>query len=177
MFLLHKLTDLKPVTSILFLAFLFLLILQIVCVSLFDACQLLDNKWFEITSALHCNQCDCRFTVKMHHNVCLVFCQSKFNICVRCDMAFIEPLHRNKPNITYLLTYRKNANIRCTLVSSKIVVHSDVVGASAVGRCSNYIFILDLTPDFNGSGKNNSKMRWENLTSKFLDLVRPILEV
>ena len=30
-------------------------------------------------------------------------CQSKFNICVRCDMAFIEPMHRNKPNITYLL--------------------------------------------------------------------------
>ena len=28
----------------------------------------------------------------------------KFNICVRCDMAFIVPMHRNKPNITYLLT-------------------------------------------------------------------------
>ena len=39
-----------------------------------------------------------------HYNVCLVFCQLKFNICVRCDMAFIEPMHRNKPNITYLLT-------------------------------------------------------------------------
>ena len=23
---------------------------------------------------------------------------------VRCDVAFIEPMHRNKPNITYLLT-------------------------------------------------------------------------
>ena len=34
----------------------------------------------------------------------IVFCKSKFNICVRCDMAFIEPMHRNKPNITYLLT-------------------------------------------------------------------------
>ena len=31
------------------------------------------------------------------------FVQSQFNICVRCDMAFIEPMHRNKPNITYLL--------------------------------------------------------------------------
>ena len=29
-------------------------------------------------------------------------CQLKFNICVRCDMAFIEPMHRNKSNITYL---------------------------------------------------------------------------
>ena len=40
-----------------------------------------------------------------HYNVCLVFCQSKFNICVRCDMAFIEPMHRNKPNITYCFTF------------------------------------------------------------------------
>ena len=23
-------------------------------------------------------------------------------LCQRCDMAFIEPMHRNKPNITYL---------------------------------------------------------------------------
>ena len=30
-------------------------------------------------------------------------CQLKFNICLRCDMAFIDPMHRNKPNITYLL--------------------------------------------------------------------------
>ena len=30
------------------------------------------------------------------------FIQSIFNICVRVDMAFIEPMHRNKPNITYL---------------------------------------------------------------------------
>ena len=26
------------------------------------------------------------------------------SMCVRCDMAFIEPMHRNKPNITYFLT-------------------------------------------------------------------------
>ena len=39
----------------------------------------------------------------VHCNVCLVFCQLKFNICVRCDVAFNEPMHRNKPNITYLL--------------------------------------------------------------------------
>ena len=25
----------------------------------------------------------------------------------RCDMAFIEPMHRNKPNITYLLAHRE----------------------------------------------------------------------
>ena len=32
------------------------------------------------------------------------FIQSIFNICVRCNMAFIEPMHHNKPNITYLLS-------------------------------------------------------------------------
>ena len=26
-------------------------------------------------------------------------------IYLRCDMAFIEPMHSNKPNITYLLIY------------------------------------------------------------------------
>ena len=26
-------------------------------------------------------------------------------ISYRCDMALIEPMRRNKPNITYLLTY------------------------------------------------------------------------
>ena len=31
------------------------------------------------------------------------FCLLKFNICVRCDMAFIQPMHHNKPNFTYLL--------------------------------------------------------------------------
>ena len=36
-------------------------------------------------------------------------------------------------------------------------------------RCSNYIFILDLTPGFIGLGNDNCKMRQE--TFKFLDLV------
>ena len=41
-------------------------------------------------------------------------------------------------------------------------------------RCSNYIFILNLTPGFNGLGKENYNMRRE--ASKFWDLVRLILE-
>ena len=44
----------------------------------------------------------------------------------------------------------------------------------ACRRCSNYIFILNLTPGFNGLGKDNYKMRREAL--KFWDLVRLILE-
>ena len=41
-------------------------------------------------------------------------------------------------------------------------------------RCSNYIFILNLTPGFNGLGKDKYKMRREAF--KFWDLVQLILE-
>ena len=44
----------------------------------------------------------------------------------------------------------------------------------ACRHCSNYIFILNLTPGFNGLGKDNYKMRRE--VFKFSDLVRLILE-
>ena len=44
----------------------------------------------------------------------------------------------------------------------------------ACQRCSNYIFILNLTLGFNGLGKNNYKMTRE--AYKFWDLVRHILE-
>ena len=42
-------------------------------------------------------------------------------------------------------------------------------------RCSNYIFILDLTLGFNGLGKNNCKTRRE--TCQFLDLMLLTLKV
>ena len=44
----------------------------------------------------------------------------------------------------------------------------------ACRRCSNYIFILNLTPGFNGLGKDNYKMRREAF--KFWYLVRLILK-
>ena len=45
----------------------------------------------------------------------------------------------------------------------------------ACRRCSNYIFILDLTPGFIGLGKDNCKTR--RATFKFWDLVRFILKI
>ena len=42
-------------------------------------------------------------------------------------------------------------------------------------RCSNYIFILDLTSGSNGLGKDNYKTT--RYTFEFWDLVRLILEV
>ena len=67
-----------------------------------------------------------------------------------------------------LANYRQVSNIRRTLVGNNIVDHSDVVGASP-------IFVLDLTPVFNGLSKDNCKTRREKF--KFRDLVRLILEL
>ena len=47
--------------------------------------------------------------------------------------------------------------------------------SNAYWRCSNYVFMLDLTPGFNGLGKDNCKTRREAI--KFSDLVQLILEV
>ena len=44
----------------------------------------------------------------------------------------------------------------------------------ACRRCSNYIYILNLTPGFNRLGKYNHKRGWEEF--KLCDLVRLILE-
>ena len=55
--------------------------------------------------------------------------------------------------------YCETSNISHTLVGNKIVDHSDVVKSTACQHCSNYIFILDLTPGFNGLGKDNCKTR------------------
>ena len=67
--------------------------------------------------------------------------------------------------------YRQVSNIRRTLVSNKVVDHSDVVGASP----SNYIFILHLTLGLNILRKDSCKPRRE--TYKFWDLVCLILDV
>ena len=64
--------------------------------------------------------------------------------------------------------YRKTSNISHTLVGNKIVDNSDVVGASPGGGCSNYIFILNLTPGFNGLSEDNCKRIQD--TFKFWDL-------
>ena len=45
----------------------------------------------------------------------------------------------------------------------------------ACRRCSNYIFILALTPDFKGLSRDNGKTRRESF--KIWDLLRPILDI
>ena len=68
------------------------------------------------------------------------------------------------------------SNISHTSVGNKTADHSDICSWSmACRRCSNYIFILDLTSGFSGLGKDNRKMR--RGTFKFWALVHFILEV
>ena len=59
--------------------------------------------------------------------------------------------------------------LRQTFIGKQLVAHSDVVGASPVGAAPTTIFIVDLTPGFNGLGKDNCKTRPESF--KFWNLV------
>ena len=71
--------------------------------------------------------------------------------------------------------YGQVSNIRRTLVSNKIVDHTDVVGASPVGAAPTTSSFSTWTPGFIGLGKDNCKARRETL--KFRDLVCLILEI
>ena len=55
---------------------------------------------------------------------------------------------------------------------NKVIDYLDVIEASPVSHC---IFILDLTPDFNGVGENNCNTRRKKF--KFWNLLRLILEI
>ena len=66
--------------------------------------------------------------------------------------------------------YRQTSNIRHTLLDSKLVDHSDVVGASPVS-----VAPTTSSPGSNEFGKGNCKTRPESI--KFLDLVLLILEI
>ena len=67
----------------------------------------------------------------------------------------------------YTSQYRKTSNISRTLIGNKIVDN--------YRRCSNYIFILNFTPGFNGLSEDNCKRIQE--TFEFWNLVRLIQEV
>ena len=77
--------------------------------------------------------------------------------------------------VAIAINYRKTSNIIRTLEGNKIVDNSDVVGAAPVGAAPNYIFVLSLTPGFNGLSEDNCKRIQE--TFKFWDLVWLMLEV
>ena len=69
-------------------------------------------------------------------------------------------IQMHAPFVSNNIIYRKVSNIIRTLVGNKIV-ELRCSRSSACRRCSNYIFILYLTPGFNGFVKDNCKMRRE----------------
>ena len=79
--------------------------------------------------------------------------------------------------IAIVTMYRQAPNKRRTLIGNQIIDHSDVkrVKRDACRRCSNYVFILYLTPGLNRLGKDKCKTRREPF--KFWYLVCLILEI
>ena len=71
--------------------------------------------------------------------------------------------------------YHQTSNIRRTLIGNTPVVSLRCSWSIACRLCSNYIFILNLTPGCNELGKGKCKTRRE--TFRVWDLVRFILEV
>ena len=69
--------------------------------------------------------------------------------------------------------YPQTSDIRRTTIANQLVDHSDVCWSIICRRCSNHIFILDLTPGFNGLDKDNCKTRRE--TFKFWELMRYVI--
>ena len=88
------------------------------------------------------------------------------SIIVSVQQVTREQLKHSLPSSLYKKThFSKQSNcwsLRCSW-------------SIACRRCSNYIFILHLTPGFNILRKDNAKQKWE--TFEFSDLVRLILEI
>ena len=82
----------------------------------------------------------------------------------RCLFNSLSAEMRIPSSLQYKTHFSRQLNCRSLRCSWSI----------ACRRCSNYIFILNFTPGFNGLGKDNYKMRRE--TFKLWDLVHLILE-
>ena len=74
-------------------------------------------------------------------------------------MLILNLIHACKVGPKFGSKCRQSYSIWRTLICKNSIDHSDIVGASPVGVAPAYIFILELTPDFNGLGKDNSKTR------------------
>ena len=108
-----------------------------------------------------------------HKTAYLMILQQYTNRFVCRRQSSYTPRQRRNPSQTWL-TYRHISNISRTFSRQLNAWSLRCSWSIAWRRCSIYIFILDLTPSFNGLGKDNCKTRGE--TIKFWDLVRLILE-
>ena len=104
--------------------------------------------WYEIREIKLC-------LFLSHGNNCILF---KLNMYIN---PYPSSTYRQFSNIRHFSSQLNFCSLRCSW-------------SIACRHCSNYIFILNLTPGFNGLVKDNYKMRRQ--TFKFCDLVCLILE-
>ena len=113
--------------------------------------------WLRVSYEPNINKCSCFFLLTdIMKCMCMCIC-----ICIQHTYTYISG-YRQISNIGGTLLWQQNSrSLRCSW-------------NTACRRCSNYIFILYLTPGFNRLRKDSCKMRQE--TFKFWDSVRLILE-
>ena len=69
--------------------------------------------------------------IYIYHKVIIWFCvYTRLNVHIPCEVVYTSVPFSGRVTLNM---YRKVSNIRRTFVGNKIVDHSDVVGASAVG--------------------------------------------
>ena len=69
---------------------------------------------------------------------------------------------RTREGVSFMsLKYMSNLLYKSHLIMEQICCPLRCSWSIACWRCSNYIFILDLTPALNGLGKDNCKVRWK----------------
>ena len=123
-------------------------------------CQKCQNKWLS-KNRLWENE------ISRDLDLRWVSCGSRILYIPSHDMIFVFPdIEQSRINAVVEIWNSYRRELSCWSLRCSWTI--------ACRRCSNYIFILNLTPGFNGLGKVNYKMRREAF--KFRYLVRLILE-
>ena len=123
-------------------------------------------KWLIMSESMDLR----RPRVCRHSNVGLVaFCFVGVKLLVQ--KRFMLVIY---PYSSGLFKYCKVSNISRTLVGNKLVESLRCSWSIACRHCSNYIFMIDLTPGCKWLGKDNGNMRQESF--QLWDYVRLILK-
>ena len=119
-----------------------------------------------------CPHCSCRWpalTTKLN----IYFFQLRFilNFCLLQIFNILVIIIHVQPMRSY--HHHQTSNISHTNGRQYTRWSLRCIWSSTCPRCSKFIFMLDSTPDFNGSGKDNCKMSQESF--KFKDLEQFVL--
>ena len=106
-----------------------------------------------------------RFVLGFHYNVCLLFSQLKFNICERCNMPLTGPMYRNKPNITYFLTYSYTEWQILFQISFSLSINCTCYQYNTVGKycnlCVQFVWLLDCV-----------NWQWNTMETSFINFLK-----